>query len=330
VEHPAAKREQSWLQVFGNWLLRYFFAAGVFLSAATLIGFLGRFYWVFDLASHFRVQYAIALLAIAILFLFARDWKSVATFLVFGTINAAMVVPMYFGAESFSHQRTLRAMLFNVHTQNGSPAEVVKLVLTEQPDFLILEEINASWLNDLAELKATYPHKVVQPRADHFGIGLWSKFPLLDVQIVEIGESAVPTIFAVAQSPQGEIQLVGTHPLPPGGAEYSRLRNEQLRLLAETVAAFDRPILLLGDLNTTPWNHHFQNFLSQSGLQNSAAGRGVQASWPSHLLPLRIPLDHCLHSPSIGIANRRVGANSAGSDHFPVIVDFGLKADHDR
>ena len=34
--------------------------AGVVASLATVIGFIGRFYWFFDLFSHFRIHYLLA------------------------------------------------------------------------------------------------------------------------------------------------------------------------------------------------------------------------------------------------------------------------------
>ena len=84
------------------------------------------------------------------------------------------------------------------------------------------------------------------------------------------------------------------------------------------------PVLLLGDLNTTPWSFHFQHLLKESGLKNSMKGFGHQPSWPSNIPFLRIPLDHVLHSEEITIHNRMIGRN-IGSDHLPVIVDFSIK-----
>ena len=84
------------------------------------------------------------------------------------------------------------------------------------------------------------------------------------------------------------------------------------------------PTILLGDLNTTPWSHHFRRLLKQTRLLDSLRGHGVQGSWPSFLpAPLRIPIDHVLHSPEVAITGRAIGPD-ANSDHLPVIVDFGL------
>ena len=73
----------------------------------------------------------------------------------------------------------------------------------------------------------------------------------------------------------------------------------------------------------TPFSNHFERLLVGSGLLDSGRGYGVQATWPTGNPLLRIPIDHCLHSPAIRIVDRRV-LPGAGSDHFPLVVDFTL------
>jgi endonuclease/exonuclease/phosphatase (EEP) superfamily protein YafD len=82
---------------------------------------------------------------------------------------------------------------------------------------------------------------------------------------------------------------------------------------------------VLGDLNATPWSYYFQRLVRESGLTDSSKGRGIHATWPAGLFPLRIPIDHCLLSPEIGVINKMTG-NNVGSDHLPVVVDLQLPA----
>lgn len=124
------------------------------------------------------------------------------------------------------------------------------------------------------------------------------------------------------------ICAVATHPLPPGGRDYSRWRNDQLEQLPDFIRS-PLPILLLGDLNVTPWNYHFRRLLDRTGLRDSAKGYGVQPTWPSYNPLLRIPIDHCLHSADIAIVDRRVG-QSVSSDHYPVIVDFVISRERTK
>ncbi len=299
-------------------------AAGCVVGAATLLGFFGRFWWFFDLFSHFRVQYFVALAALGLIFLLGRQRKTAAVFLVLAGVNLVQFLPLYFGGASAPSPpgRILRAMLINVNTQSGDPQRVRQAVEEASPDLLVLEEINNDWMAELSWLNNSHPHAIVEPRGDNFGIALFSKLPLVRGDVVYLGSAQVPSIAATAQTNAGELKILATHPVPPAGREYSAWRDEQLDLLPGHIDASGL-FLLIGDLNTTPWNHHFRRLLARSGLRDSAQGRGVQPTWPNFNPLLRIPLDHFLHSPSITVEGRKVGPD-VGSDHFPVIVDFSL------
>jgi endonuclease/exonuclease/phosphatase (EEP) superfamily protein YafD len=296
--------------------------SGAVASFATIFGFLGNFSWFFDLFSHFRVQYFLGLLVVGILLWVGRHRKTAGIFLWLAAVNMAVVFPFYFGRQSIDPKNApLRAMLLNVNTSLGDATRVRAVVEAEAPD-LVLEEINARWLTDLEWLTNTYPHRLVQPREDNFGIALYSKFPLQDGRIFTIGEADVPSIIATVQTEEKKLCIVATHPLPPFGKKYSHLRNEQLEQLPKYLRS-PHPILLLGDLNVTPWSTHFRKLLKQTGLRDSTKGFGYQPSWPSHAPLFLIPLDHCLHSEGIAIFDRRIGKN-VSSDHYPLIVDFAI------
>jgi endonuclease/exonuclease/phosphatase (EEP) superfamily protein YafD len=295
--------------------------SGAIATIATIFGFLGSFSWFFDLFSHFRVQYLLGLLTLGVIMWLGSHRKTAVFFLVFSLVNLGVALPLYFGRQTIDPLLSpLRAMLINVNSSLGDAARVRTVIEAENPDILVLEEISSRWLGDLTWLTNTYPHCLIEPREDNFGIALYSKLPLRDSQIVYVGEADVPTIIATVQLKQKDLYVVATHPLPPLGKDYTRLRNGHLEQLPKILRS-PHPILLLGDLNLTPWNNNFQKLLNDTGLQDSTKGFGYQPSWPSQSPVLLIPLDHCLHSKEISILNRRIG-KSVSSDHYPLIVDF--------
>ena len=111
--------------------------------------------------------------------------------------------------------------------------------------------------------------------------------------------------------------------MPPVSADLARDRNEQLATLAEFARQSTHPLLLVGDLNISPWSPHFARLLADSGLRDS--GYGISPSWPVGWLPLQIPIDHALFSAGIHIKYRKTGTD-LGSDHYPIIVDFQIVA----
>lgn len=295
--------------------------AGATISALSLLGFLGQFHWVLDLCSHFRIQYVIALLLVCALLLMLRCRKTAFGFLLFAGLNGALVLPLFLGGQQPKPTGlpTLRVMLLNVNTNTGDPVLVKKAIQEADPDILVLEEISARWLEDLSWIKTSHPYSIAQPREDNFGIGLFSKQPLIEGKIEYIGMN-IPSIRASIHTSGNSLRIVATHPTPPTSRDYSRWRDKQLDQLPRILGS-PWPLLLVGDLNVTPWSSHFRRLTQRTGLLDSSKGRGFHPTWPNNNWFLRIPIDHVLHTPDISVVERRVGGDVA-SDHFPVIVDI--------
>ena len=77
-------------------------------------------------------------------------------------------------------------------------------------------------------------------------------------------------------------------------------------------------MVLLGDLNCTPFFPWFGRLLREGGLKDSGEGFGLPATWRSNGIGL--PIDHLLVSPSWQVLERRVHPDRMGSDHHPVRV----------
>jgi endonuclease/exonuclease/phosphatase (EEP) superfamily protein YafD len=305
-------------------LVRFVDVMTIGLAIATLFGFLGRFHWFMDMFSHFRVQYMQLCLVPFFIALWKHLNKQAIALVVLVCVNYTFILPLYIGRPAPATEKPFRAMLMNINAGNGNTEQVLGLIRQTQPDILLLEEATPKWAHELEVLHASYPYRVADPQEGCFGIMLLSKYPLEHGEVVQIGEAGVPSIVAHAYFPEGVVAIIGTHPLPPIGAEGSLQRDLQLAALPKIIHQQKHPVLLIGDLNTSPWSSHFTELLNKSGLKNSMKGFGHQPSWPVNHFFLRIPLDHVLHSPEITIHNRAV-LRDVGSDHFPVIVDFSIR-----
>lgn len=294
------------------------------VAAATMFGFFGRLHWMLDMFSHFRVQLFQIGLVLTGIALWRRKNKQAAVLVAVACLNYVVVLPFYFGKPSLVNGPTTRAMLMNINASNGNTEQVLTVIRIAAPDILLLEEVTPKWAHELSALSNSYPYHVDAHQEGCFGIMLLSKVPLSRTDVVLIGDAGVPSILATAHLPQGEISVIGTHPPPPVSANFSKHRNNQLAALPQFVREQKNPVLLIGDLNMSPWSPYFTRLLKDSGLKNSMQGFGFQPSWPADNRFLRIPIDQILNSPQITIHRRAVGAGT-GSDHLPVIVDFSLK-----
>jgi endonuclease/exonuclease/phosphatase (EEP) superfamily protein YafD len=298
---------------------------GVLLCAATIAGFLARLWWVFELASHFRLHLAVGLAGLAAVWAVKRRWRMASICGVSAIANAVLVLLVLWPTEMAESQAgtRLRLVSLNVHTENERSDLVLKFLQTADADVILLMEVNETWMTAVQPLRANYPQVIAEPRDDNFGIALFSRLPLTNGEVIELGKAEVPSI-ATAISVGGEqVFLLGTHPLPPGSATYARLRNEQFQEIAALIHCRNLPAIVLGDLNCTPWSPYFTDLLRDSGLKNVSPQHGLFGSWPAGLPFARIPLDHGLVSPAIRVIEKRMGP-PVGSDHLPLILDLQI------
>ncbi len=301
-----------------------FSAAGAIVCFLGVAGYLGNDWWFFDLASHFRPQYTAFLAVYVVVSAVRRIRFQAAVYAAFAAINIIPIIPFYIAPEGRDADvKYYRGLLANVNTANRRFDLVDDMISTYDPDILVLEEISSAWIDGLSEIHR-YEHKVQRPRDDNFGIALYSKYPMDFVDIRYFGDAGVPSIYAVIRDDNLVISVVATHPPPPIGAANTQASHSQLEDLADFAASVPFPKLILGDLNNTPWSPTFRRFLRRAQMNNSARGFGIQCTWPTFCKPMMIPIDHCLHSPDIVILNREVGPH-VGSDHLPIIVDFGIR-----
>jgi endonuclease/exonuclease/phosphatase (EEP) superfamily protein YafD len=300
-------------------------AAAAVVATCSIIGFAARLGWPFELASHFRLQYAVALFACSIAFTFRRRFTSAALLLAAVLINLIPVLP-YLSSKSMADlgaAPTLRLLLVNVRSENIHASRVLDVVEKTAPDVVLLQETTTWWMDELEKLGINYPHSVSEPREDNFGIALFSRLPLERAEIVYLGDAEVPSIDVEFLLGEQRVLLVGTHPVPPASPSYFKLRNGQLRAVGIRVLSWPGPAIVLGDLNTTPYSPVFIDLLRVSRLRDTADNFRVQGTWPSTLPPLRIPLDHCLVSSNFIVLHRQIGHN-VGSDHLPLSVTLAL------
>lgn len=294
----------------------------------TIAGFLGKFGWLLDLTSHFRVQYSIIQLLCVVFLLIKKRWKLVAVALLFAGMNMVQIIPWYIHDSRPTDANTtvvgkLRILLINVNSYNTDYDKTIQYIQEINPDVLALEEINDPWLSALSGVLSSFPFKKVLTRDDNFGIGLLSRIPLQDSAIAYFGSAGVPSIVSKVHIGEEPVTILLTHPLPPGNVACFGLRNEQLEEVASSREDFGDSLIVLGDLNTTSWSYYYKRFVSRMKLYDSRKGFGIHPSWPTMRPIMLIPIDHCLVSDDIVVLDRRIGHN-LGSDHYPVYIELGL------
>jgi endonuclease/exonuclease/phosphatase (EEP) superfamily protein YafD len=245
---------------------------------------------------------------------------------VFGVLaawNAILVAPFLVARPKppIPGQPSLKLVVANVHRANPDHERFINFIRRESPGLFVVVEVDDQWLHSLEDLHRDYPFRIEAGREDDFGIALFSRSPVTASNVVEFLPDGVPSVHAQFVFDGATVDLLGTHPLPPVGTEYSAARNAQLVAIGAWVAGRTNDLIVVGDLNVTPWSRWFGELTAGGRLRTSARDSGLQPTWPVRPAIARIPIDHCLISPNWRVTRYERGPD-VGSDHFPLVIEL--------
>lgn len=282
--------------------------------------------WYIDLFTHFRFQYLIIAVVFAIGFLILKQKIYAALAVLLILFNAVYVIPIYSqktdelgGVQG----KTIKLFHINVLTSNTEYQILIDQVLAEDPDVVLLQEVDALWMTQLGVLRDKYQHQIEAPRADNFGMALFSRIPITEYEIHMWSDFELLNIEAELDLNGAAFRMIATHPPPPVNQLYFDARTSQFESIAALLKSDEMPSIVIGDLNTTMWTDSYQLLLSDTGLSNASDGFSFMPTWPTNLIPMMIPIDHCLVSEEFKVVDIRTG-KGVGSDHLPLIVEVGF------
>ncbi len=295
------------------------------VGAATLLGLLDRVSWVFETADVFRLQYLVVLVAAAVVALPLRRPRLAVLAAALAAVNVAVLGIPLAGPVTAAPGRpapALRVVVANLEVGNKDFAAVHRLVAEEHPDLFGVTELTVDMAKHLGEGLPGFRSRLLEPRTDAYGIGLYSRLPLLSARVFHFPSDGPPTVVARLLVEGKPVTVVITHVHTPfAGSIHAR----HLDALASAVRSqFGRRVVVCGDFNTPPWSGPLRDFASDARLRDvygNAAWAGY--SWPTWASILRVPLDNCFVGSGIAVAGHRDGPN-VGSDHRPLAVDIAV------
>lgn len=301
-----------------------FFAFIAFVSLVpTWLGSLGRLHWFLDLMSHFRPQYFIVC-AISLAFaLFRRSpWLILASFVSL-LWNGQLIHSVHCTAPEAVEKpaaKPLRVLIFNVLGQNPNQEAAINHVVEADADIVCLLEVSEAWRTSLEPLRVKYPHRVEEQAHGNFSIACYTRLPLKSSEIRILSAFGLPTIILNMDHLGRPLTFVGTHPVPPIGAEDAAAWQDQLSQIGTLVAGVEGDVIVGGDLNATPWCAGMRVLREKSGLAFRSAPPVWHPTWGRNL-PVMIPIDHVLIKGELVVQKRIIGPDR-GSDHRSVLVEL--------
>lgn len=296
------------------------------VSIATIVSLFSRFFFFADICAQFRIQYFIISFIALIIFFFRK--KRTDRILIYGAF-ITFIINIFFIIQCISFpDRTntydISIGSINLLTSNKNYKKVRTEILKNEPDILIIEEIDDKWSEELYDIKLNYSFSYEVSREDNFGIAIYSKIPITGLKRLQAGLYDVPVLSAECELDGYKFEVIAAHTTPPTSGESFKNTSKMFENLSDYIKNSEHKIIISGDFNTTPFSYNYRHFVKEAKLKT--AGSIFKPTWPSNnlLLLLGIPIDHIFVPNSFKIKDFKRGKNT-GSDHFPIYAKISFE-----
>jgi vancomycin resistance protein VanJ len=227
----------------------------------------------------------------------------------------------------------LKVMTWNVRYDNPNPKEIANVINSEKPDIVALQELMRDPAWELSEiLKPTFPYRYINPLT--FEFGFFSKYPIeytfdptanyFQEVNVSFGNRKIDLIDVHLPTPAIKASKLGFLPIP---IDYNTNKQDEIYpTLIDRVRAIDRPLLVVGDFNTSDRDRNYRSFSKLLTNAFQETGWGLGFTYPIKS-PIEIPLvriDHIFYSQHWQAKAAWIN-KGRGSDHQYLVAKLQLK-----
>lgn len=235
--------------------------------------------------------------------------------------------------------RQWSVMSFNI-LRGGKPAgAALDAIAAAAPDLLCLQELTPGLARDFeARLGDLYPHRLFEARPGVSGVGIASRHPLGDGEVLTLGLTYLPAVSATVRPGADAIRVACVHLLPPHAGFKGRgnlwrkyRRNERLRVrqaerLLRHLDTAGGPALILGDMNEWP-GQAAVSLIGAAGFNDACGGGAARCgpTWPGRTIPLpaMFRIDH-IYGRGVAFEGTAI-LEAGGSDHYPVAARVHMR-----
>ena len=246
--------------------------------------------------------------------------------------------------------RALRVLVLNMHAgadARGVPnlAAVATLVRDTRADVVLLQEVDSATtrsggVDQVAELRRLSGYAgafgpTLRYQGGGYGIAVLARAPILRQEMLRLPVTPAQQRAGGSYEPRGALHVallwggdtlhvLDTHLDPSGDDHYRRQEAATLVAVAARLAAGGRPVLVGGDMNSTP-ESAVQASVRAAGVRDlwPGCGRGSGLSYPAARPVKRI--DYLYALGGVRCARAHV-LESEASDHRPVLFELRLGA----
>ncbi|WP_420153010.1 endonuclease/exonuclease/phosphatase family protein [Siphonobacter sp.] len=313
----------------------------------SLIPLIRSDHWTFRVFEYPRSQKFVLTLLLIVLWAFWGETSQPLTWITLGVLGLNLIYLFYqlfpytflarkqlLSQRETNPDRSLSLLISNVYQYNRVSEKLLRLIDRMEPDIVLLAETDQWWAEQMRPLHESYPHRVLKPIDNTYGMLLYSRLKLTDASVKFLVEEDIPSIHAKVWLRSDEpIQLYCLHPTPPVPQENPRSteRDKEILMVGREAKQSDIPVIVAGDMNDVAWSYTTDLFLKTSGLLDPRRGRGFYSTFHAKIPFLRFPLDHVFCSSDFKLLQLQ-RLPSIESDHFPMFIKlaYNPKAEQEQ
>lgn len=310
-----------------GYLIAALFCAGIALAAQG-----GRFSSRLDALTHLTPFWMLAGVLCALLAALMTPEKGRALPLALGCVTLLsgllLMAPDLLagnGKPAVRGPDAIKIIQFNAWYQNEDPDGSVAWILSQDPDFVILEEAKGEARQVQTALRDRYPYRITCGGLTRCATMILSKKKPVAYRGLQTMDDhpPVPAAWAQFRDRHGLYTIAGVHlawPTTPGGVQKIQLGRLN-RVLAEVPN--DR-LILTGDFNSTPWSFTLKRQDRRLGITRRTRGLASFPARKTPPIPFRfpfpvLPIDHVYAGEGWKTVSISRGPR-LGSDHYPIVA----------
>ncbi|WP_203295459.1 endonuclease/exonuclease/phosphatase family protein [Luteirhabdus pelagi] len=295
-------------------------------------------HWFYRMPDFVRLQtIGIQLLLIVLFFVIIQPWH-LADYIM---VAALLVTLIYQIVKVFPYSKLyprrkpdfesggcVSILAGNVFQDNHSYDKFIAEVKRFDPDMVLTMESDLKWEEGLSELEETYPHTTKIPLDNYYGMHLYSKIALKNLEVHYHVEDDIPSIlFECPVTEAQDVFFACLHPAPPSPTENetSKERDAELMMVGKKIREMKKPVVVCGDMNDVVWSRTTRLFKKMTAMIDPRIGRGFFPTYHAGYRLMRFPLDHLFHTKDLFVKTM-IRSNNFDSDHFAMYYEIHLRA----
>jgi vancomycin resistance protein VanJ len=334
------------VELVSKWAQRI---ASIFILAYTalLVGWviahrmIGDGFWLLGLINAFAVYLFAPLPLVALVSTLARRRELWGALLIGTSLFVALfgnaLLPPSPVVQADAEAPSLTVMTYNVLHSTPDATPIADNVLDANADVVVFQELTRRLERQLKQdIGARFPYRTPVHATCGADVAVWSRYPL---QVEPVDLVLTCHVRPVVIDFEGHtVRVIGIHGLSFTGLDRTsvelsfRWRKEQIKMVLGMIDGQAEPLILLGDLNSTPAHEVYRMLSADLTDAYREAGWGLGHTFPATgnrfwgvPYPNRlVRIDHIFHSAEWRSEAAWVSEWDGSSDHLAVVARLRL------